>query len=274
MINVRLRSEYSFRKAFGPIHKVVETTEGDVMGISDSGTWGHVAFSKACKKAGKKPLFGVEIPIVEDATERSKQPTNEMTFIAKNNDGLRELYQLVTKSTDKDHFYYHPRLSYEHLFDISKNIIILTGTHPILGLLPLAKKEDMYFELNPMTTKNNFNWAKEKGFNFVATSDNYYPKPEDKKAYEVLVGRNRQDRTAPMHILNEWEWKDLVPWAPEKAIENTYKIAEMCNAELPIGKMISFKPEKTLRQMCEEGAIKRKINCLKSSTKGFKHAKI
>ena len=57
MINVRLRSEYSFRKAFGPIHKVVETTEGDVMGISDSGTWGHVAFSKACKKAQTRIIF-------------------------------------------------------------------------------------------------------------------------------------------------------------------------------------------------------------------------
>ena len=260
MINVRLRSEYSFRKAFGPIHKVVETTEGDVMGISDSGTWGHVAFSKACKKAGKKPLFGVEIPIVEDATERSKQPTNEMTFIAKNNDGLRELYQLVTKSTDKDHFYYHPRLSYEHLFDISKNIIILTGTHPILGLLPLAKKDDMYFELNPMTTKNNFKWAKEKGFNFVATSDNYYPKPEDKKAYEVLVGRNRQDRTAPMHILNEWEWKDALPWAPQEAIDMTYKIALDCNVDLPTAQMISFHSDKTLRQMCVEGAKPRGID--------------
>ena len=260
MINVRLRSEYSFRKAFGPIHKVVETTEGDVMGISDSGTWGHVAFSKACKKAGKKPLFGVEIPIVEDATERSKQPTNEMTFIAKNNDGLRELYQLVTKSTDRDHFYYHPRLSYEHLFDISKNIIILTGTHPILGLLPLAKKEDMYFEINPMTTKNNFNWAKEKGFNFVATSDNYYPKPEDKKAYEVLVGRNRQDRTAPMHILNEWEWKDALPWAPQEAIDMTYKIALDCNVDLPTAQMISFHSDKTLRQMCVEGAKPRDID--------------
>ena len=260
MINVRLRSEYSFRKAFGPIHKVVETTEGDVMGISDSGTWGHVAFSKACKKAGKKPLFGVEIPIVEDATERSKQPTNEMTFIAKNNDGLRELYQLVTKSTDKDHFYYHPRLSYEHLFDISKNIIILTGTHPILGLLPLAKKDDMYFEINPMTTKNNFKWAKEKGFNFVATSDNYYPKPEDKKAYEVLVGRNRHDRTAPMHILNEWEWKDALPWAPQDAIDATYKIAMECNVDLPTAQMISFHSDKTLRQMCVEGAKPRGIN--------------
>ena len=260
MINVRLRSEYSFRKAFGPIHKVVETTEGDVMGISDSGTWGHVAFSKACKKAGKKPLFGVEIPIVEDATERSKQPTNEMTFIAKNNNGLRELYQLVTKSTDKDHFYYHPRLSYEHLFDISKNIIILTGTHPILGLLPLAKKDDMYFEINPMTTKNNFKWAKEKGFNFVATSDNYYPKPEDKKAYEVLVGRNRHDRTAPMHILNEWEWKDALPWAPQDAIDATYKIAMECNVDLPTAQMISFHSDKTLRQMCVEGAKPRGIN--------------
>jgi len=260
MINVRLRSEYSFRKAFGPIHKVVETTEGDVMGISDSGTWGHVAFSKACKKAGKKPLFGVEIPIVEDATERSKQPTNEMTFIAKNNDGLRELYQLVTKSTDKDHFYYHPRLSYEHLFDISKNIIILTGTHPILGLLPLAKKDDMYFEINPMTTKNNFKWAEEKGFNFVATSDNYYPKPEDKKAYEVLVGRNRQDRTAPMHILNEWEWKDALPWAPQEAIDMTYKIALDCNVDLPTAQMISFHSDKTLRQMCVEGAKPREID--------------
>jgi len=260
MINVRLRSEYSFRKAFGPIHKVVETAEGDVMGISDSGTWGHVAFSKACKKAGKKPLFGVEIPIVEDATERSKQPTNEMTFIAKNNDGLRELYQLVTKSTDKDHFYYHPRLSYEHLFDISKNIIILTGTHPILGLLPLAKKDDMYFEINPMTTKNNFKWAKEKGFNFVATSDNYYPKPEDKKAYEVLVGRNRHDRTAPMHILNEWEWKDALPWAPQDAIDATYKIAMECNVDLPTAQMISFHSDKTLRQMCVEGAKPREID--------------
>ncbi len=260
MINVRLRSEYSFRKAFGPIQKVVETTEGDVVGISDSGTWGHVAFSKACKKAGKKPLFGVEIPIVEDATERSKQPTNEMTFIAKNNDGLRELYQLVTKSTSKDHFYYHPRLSYENLFDISANVIILTGTHPILGLLPLTNKANMYFELNPMTTMKNFNWAKQKGFNLIATSDNYYPKPEDKKAYQVLVGRNRHDRTAPMHILNEWEWKDALPWAPQEAIDATYKIALECNVDLPTAQMISFHSDKTLRQMCVEGAKPREID--------------
>ena len=260
MLNLRVRTEYCFRKAYGPLNKVIEATGGDTIGISDSGTWGHVAFNNACKKAGKKPLFGVEIPIVEDATDRSRQPTNEMSFIAKNNEGLKELYQLVTKSTDKDHFYYHPRLSYEHLFDISDNIIMLTGTHPILGLLPLTNKANMYFELNPMTTKNNFKWAQEKGFEFVATSDNYYPTTKDKKAYEVLVGRNRQDRTAPMHILNEWEWADNLPWAPESAIANTYKIAEQCNVSLPTAQMISFHSDKPLQQLCEEGAPPRNID--------------
>ena len=260
MLNLRVRTEYCFRKAYGPLNKVIEATGGDTIGISDSGTWGHVAFNNACKKAGKKPLFGVEIPIVEDATDRSRQPTNEMSFIAKNNEGLKELYQLVTKSTDKDHFYYHPRLSYEHLFDISDNIIMLTGTHPILGLLPLTNKANMYFELNPMTTKNNFKWAQEKGFEFVATSDNYYPTTKDKKAYEVLLGRNRQDRTAPMHILNEWEWADNLPWAPESAIANTYKIAEQCNVSLPTAQMISFHSDKTLQQLCEEGAPPRNID--------------
>ena len=260
MLNLRVRTEYCFRKAYGPLNKVIEATGGDTIGISDSGTWGHVAFNNACKKAGKKPLFGVEIPIVEDATDRARQPTNEMSFIAKNNEGLKELYQLVTKSTDKDHFYYHPRLSYEHLFDISDNIIMLTGTHPILGLLPLTNKANMYFELNPMTTKNNFKWAQEKGFEFVATSDNYYPTTKDKKAYEVLVGRNRQDRTAPMHILNEWEWADNLPWAPESAIANTYKIAEQCNVSLPTAQMISFHSDKTLQQLCEEGAPPRNID--------------
>tara|TARA_R100000781_G_scaffold51642_2_gene33977 strand:+ start:200 stop:3013 length:2814 start_codon:yes stop_codon:yes gene_type:complete len=260
MLNIKVRTEYNFRKAYGPIQKVVEETEGETIGICDSGTWGHVAFSKACKKAGKKPLFGVEIAIVEDATDRSKQTANPMGFIAKNNDGLCELYQLVTKSTNKDHFYYYPRLSYEHLFDISENIIILTGTNPILGLLPLTKKKHMYFEINPMTSKKSFDWAKKKGFHCIATSDNHYPTTKDKKAYEVLVGRNRTDRTAPMHILNEWEWRDAVPWAPDEAIDMTYRVARDCNVDLPTAQMISFHSEKTLRQICEEGAKTRDID--------------
>ena len=260
MINIRNRTEYCFRKAFGPIDSVVAASTGNALGICDSGTWGHVNFSKACKALGKKALFGVEIPIVEDATERSKQPANEMAFIAKNNEGLSEIYQLVTKSTDKQHFYYYPRLSYEHLFDLSDNVIILSGTNPNWGLLPLTQKENLYIELNPMSVRKSLDFAERKGFKVVATSDNFYPSVKDRKAYEVLIGRNRTDRTAPMHILNEWEWREALPWAPEEAIKNTYEIADLCNVELPTAQMVSFKSDKTLLQMCLDGAVRRNID--------------
>tara|TARA_R110002110_G_scaffold254423_4_gene470283 strand:+ start:4760 stop:7573 length:2814 start_codon:yes stop_codon:yes gene_type:complete len=260
MLNLRTRSEYSFRKAFGHTNDVVKFSNGNTIGIADTGTWGHVAFSKTCKAAGKRPIFGVEISVVEDATDRSKQPANMMCFLARNNSGLEEIYNLVTQSTAKDHFYYFPRLSYTDLFDITENVIIFSGTHPIWGMLPLARKDTLYIELNPMSSRKAVEFAEAKGFKLVATSDNYYPTVTDKKAYEVLTGQNRTDRTAPMHILNEWEWKDAVPWGPQSAIDNTYKIAEMCNAELPSAQMVSFHSEKSLRQLCEEGAPARGVD--------------
>ena len=189
MINVRARTEYSFRKAYGPLSKVIEACEGDAIGIADSGTWGHVAFNNACRKSGKKPLFGVEIPIVGDSTVREKQPANGMCFIAKNNTGLKEIYELVTRSTSKENFYYFNRLGYSDLFDVSDNVIITSGTHPEWGMLPLTRKNDLYIEMNPMSTRKALDFCEAKGFKPLATSDNFFPSAKDKKAYEVLVGR-------------------------------------------------------------------------------------
>ena len=90
MLHIRARTEYSFRKAYGPISSIIEA-DGDAIGIADIGTWGHVPFSNACKKAGKKPIFGAEIAVVIDSTDRSKQTANMMAFIAKNNEGLSEV---------------------------------------------------------------------------------------------------------------------------------------------------------------------------------------
>ena len=52
MLNIKLRTEYSFRTAYGPVKKVIDTAEGDAVGICDTGTWGHVAFQRACEEAG------------------------------------------------------------------------------------------------------------------------------------------------------------------------------------------------------------------------------
>ena len=259
MINLKVRTEYSFRKAFGSVEKIVKNCEQEYIGITDfGGTWGHVPFNKHCSKAGKKPIFGVELAVVEDATERTKQPTNLMTFLARNNNGLQEIYRLVTKSTSKEQFYYFPRISYSDLFDLADNIIILSGTTPEWGLLP--RKNNLYVEFSPTSNRKALEFCQKKCYAPLATSDNLFSSPEDRRAYEVLVGRNRTERTKAMHLLDEWELRDAVPWMPEEAIENTYKIAEMCDATLPTAQMIGFKSVKTLRDLCLQGAKDRKVD--------------
>ena len=70
MINLRTRTGYSFRTCNGPIDKIISDCKQDSMGICDMGTWGHFAFDSACRKAEKKPIFGVELAIYEDATDK------------------------------------------------------------------------------------------------------------------------------------------------------------------------------------------------------------
>lgn len=48
-------------------------------------------------------------------------------LIAKNLDGIKELNKLISISTDKDHFYYKPRISFEEFFNISDNVIKISA---------------------------------------------------------------------------------------------------------------------------------------------------
>ena len=94
-------------------------------------------------------------------------------------DNYKDLYKLKRMINDEEFLRVirkNAKKSYEDLFDISKNIIMLSGTNPMWGSLPITNKENLYIELNPMTTKKSLNWAEERGFKVVATSDNFFPK--------------------------------------------------------------------------------------------------
>ena len=89
---LRLRTEFSFRKAYGPVQAVVDRLKeagATTAAITDTnGTWGHVAWSKACKKAGLRAIFGVELSVVPNATVREKQTTAQVILLARNAEGL------------------------------------------------------------------------------------------------------------------------------------------------------------------------------------------
>lgn len=261
MINLFNRTEYSFRKTFGQMQKILDANPDNIIGICDmSGTWGHVPFYKACKKLGKKMVFGVELAHVDDADLKDVQRMTYIKFLAINNDGLKNLYQMVTASTGK--FYYLPRIDAKIIdqFTASNNIIMVTQDK----LSTLEGRSNVYVEINPTTDQEVVTWAMANNIPPIASSDNFYPRPSDKTAYEICSGSlNKETRSTPMHILNEYEW-DFHTQLPDDykklALENSIKVANMCNAELPHASLVKPKVDMTLLEMCEKAAPERGID--------------
>ena len=88
-----------------------------------------------CEENGIKYIHGVEcyltkslLQLDEEDGEYKKVRDNYHTIlIAKNYAGLQELNTLVDLSTQDDHFYYKPRLSFDEFKNISNNIIKISA---------------------------------------------------------------------------------------------------------------------------------------------------
>lgn len=255
MIHLRLRTEYSFRQAFGRLDDVIAVAGGPSLAITDSGTWGHVAFKKACTKLGIKPIFGVTLNVVGDARDRTRQPIASMVLLARNDDGLREIYELVTLANSKECFYYVPRLDYRDINGASDNVYILAGPGTILDRM--TAKLTTYLNLTPTNDSWNRRAMAQSRFPKVVTCDNVYPTPDDKAAYEILAQRDKQMRATPMHILDEDGLRLAVPEADDECFLNTERIAADCNAKLPVAENIKVPVEMSMYDRCILGALDR-----------------
>lgn len=128
MINLTLKTEYSFRKCFAHLKDIVN--EGDyAVGIADiNSTFGHVKLRTICKEKGVKPVFGVRLTFT-DTVVKSRAPMQtfnkrvDCILIARNSPGLIELYKLVGVAFEQ--FYYFPRLLNSQAPMISKNIFLI-----------------------------------------------------------------------------------------------------------------------------------------------------
>lgn len=248
MINLKLRTEYNFRRALGSVKTVVNCCNG-AAGIADPATWGHVPFFKECKAQGIKPLLGLEVPVVK-SLERVKQEFNNMTLIAKNYNGLKKIYELVSLSTKQ--FYYIPRLTYEQVNN--NNLIILSGDKP--NIEQLLQIDDYFIEASP---NGSYRFARKLSAytnkKIVVCNDNYYPKLEHEKTYHMFVGKQAQARTTPMHILSEAELKILCKGLQEESFKLSEELAQEINIELPQVENIKFPHDgdkaQLLRQLCE-----------------------
>jgi len=247
MIQLRIRTEYSFGKTFAPIEKVIDRLKGlgtSHAAIVDGSTWGHVAWNNACIKAGIHPLFGVEIPICDE-----EEAPKSMWFLAKNQRGLSEMYRFNSKAyTQKVQTYKGslPRLYRKDVMDMSDDIVVFAGSMLDGSFL---KEVGAYIDLSPdslvMTAKKR-SIAEKNELKLVGISDNFYSDVHDKHVYQLAT--KSLGKSSPQHILGSLEYQDT-------ALE----IAEGCEgATIPVAPVLYVDGD--LEKMCRDGIVKRGIS--------------
>lgn len=245
----------------------------DAIAITDHGNmYNVVEFYEEAKKLGIKPIIGTEAYIARNG-RKMKRPKIDvkpyhLTLLAKNQEGYQNLVKLTTNA-HLEGFYYKPRMDMEILKENSKGLIALSGC--LRGEIPflicnnryeIAKKRalelqelfgkgNFYLEIQDLPNLNEQRTAnkglkqisKETGIPLVATNDTHYVNKEDKEAHDILLCIQTQTNVNEEKRLSMIE-NDLSLRPPSaffeafkdvpEAIENTNKIAEMCNVELKL----------------------------------------
>ncbi len=235
--------------------------------ITDHGVmYAAVDFYKEAVKEGIKPIIGCEV-YVSQRTRFDKQKELDsrmyhLVLIAKNNNGYKNLIKIVSDSF-VDGYYYKPRVDKELLKEYSSDLICMSAclagelnSYILNGDYEKAKQtaiwykevfgaENYFIELQDhgleeqkKATPQLIKIANEIGAKTVATNDMHYIKKEDASYQDVLMcvqmGKtvNDPDRmkfsTDEFYMKSADEMYDLFSYIPE-ALENTEKIADMCN---------------------------------------------
>ncbi len=243
------------------------------LAITDHGNmFGAIEFFKKAKKAGIKPIIGVEAYIApesrfEKSTQKGRENAYHIVLLAKNQEGYRNLLKLVSAGY-LEGFYYKPRIDKELLRKHHEGLIALTaclhGEVPhrmVKSGMDAARKsaleykeifgEDFYLEIQDhgipeeaIVREGMKELSEELNIPLVATNDIHYLKKEHADAHDILLclqtGKDYDDpnrmrySTKELYFKSPQEMEELFGDYPG-AIENTLEIAEKCNLEIPFG---------------------------------------
>lgn len=258
-MTLKCRSGFSFRAAAGKIENVLDRLQAigmEYAPITDrASTFAFYRWKKAAEARGMKPCFGVELAVTTSINAK-KPSVDWFTFIAQ--DSVEPINELVTLATTQ--FRYQPLLTLEQALEARHKCSVMTGHRPQLDWeRPI---EGVHVMLGPSTSRAIAKRALENGWAFAASSDNRFPTATDKGFYEVLTGRNAETQTYAQWILSPDEWWKSVEHLglPDEvcglALHRSLEILQEHTATLQKSSLPKFKAEKTLRQLCEEGAVR------------------
>jgi len=263
--------------------------------------YGAIEFYKLAKAAGIKPIIGVEAYMTAGSRLDKNTEANgtkryyHLTLLAKNLQGYKNLIKLVTIA-NLEGYYYKPRMDKEILRKYSDGIIALSGClggelsqavmkndvkkadELVLEYQDIFGKENYFIEIQVHPSVENdknvrealIALGKKHNIGIVGTQDSHYPCSDDHDAHHTLLQINTQGDNKEgakfefsnddFSFINTEKALDIFKDIPE-AVENTQKIADMCNVELELGKWVfpDFKieggktPNERMRELVYNG---------------------
>ncbi|MBQ8419756.1 MAG: DNA polymerase III subunit alpha [Clostridia bacterium] len=235
--------------------------------ITDHGAmYGVVDFYRACKNEGVKPIIGCEVYVAAGSRFDKRHETDStryhLVLLCKNETGYKNLCYMVSKAYTEG-FYTKPRIDMELLTEHHEGLICLSAC--LAGYIPKlliggdyekAKEhalfmrslfgEDSYYleiqdhgiEEQKEVNRELLRLSEDTGIPLVATNDVHYLRRNDSDTQAVLMciqtgnkiadGRPFGFETDEFYMKSEEEMKTLFG-AYEGALENTQKIADLCN---------------------------------------------
>ena len=148
--HLHVHTEYSLLDGSSKIEELVARAKElgmDSLAITDHGVmYGVVAFYKAAKAAGIKPILGSEV-YVSPGSRFDREPGGgqeryyHLVLLAENDTGYHNLMKIVSKGF-VDGFYYRPRVDYEILEQYHEGVIALSAC--LAGEVPRYLERGLY----------------------------------------------------------------------------------------------------------------------------------
>lgn len=245
------------------------------LAVTDHGVlYGAIEFYKKAKKAGIKPIMGVEA-YMAPKSRTDKTPGERyyhLVLLCKDITGWKNLIKLVSRANIEG-YYYKPRMDKELLREHSEGLIALSAClggevnqHLLNDQYEEAKasalehqeifgKGNYYLEIGdhpniPEAVKVRglvIKLSRDTGIPLVATQDSHYVKPEDAEYHDILVAVQTGSRLSDDDRLT-LKSDDFSLSSPENMMErfkdvpeaviNAQEIADRCNVELELGKVL------------------------------------
>ncbi|MBR58666.1 MAG: DNA polymerase III subunit alpha [Myxococcales bacterium] len=273
-VHLHLHSQYSFLDSSIHINELVErcvSMNMPAVALTDHDSMlGALDFFKKTTAADIKPILGYEPRIAKvDASDEEDNSQSQIVLLAKNQTGYRNLCRLNHLAYSTGYALGVPRLDTSILSEHSDGLIMLTGN--LAGDIPqlllrdeydaareqLKTYQDIFGAENVFLEITDQGIAEQRLVNgrivelarkadapLVATNDVHYLDPTHARSHEVLMaiqlGRMvdwddaNEKRPTGFHLASAEEMAEKFSELPE-ALENTLKIAEMCDVHIGTG---------------------------------------